>query len=472
MAGLLQAQTALADTPSPTTLASGSRTSTPPPTPTPSVSPSASTSPSPTPSPSPSVSPSPSPTADPNQPLYDQLQARLGGDIATGLATQQRLNAALDLARAREQALSAQVDAQAQKISDLQDQIAQLDDQITTTQANIDTEQAQVATLAGAMYRRPNSWVVLIARAGSLREALLEGADLVVAGQRAHALQTKLQADLDKLNADRDARSAELDRETAAKDVLDASLTALDDALTQQQDIANQLLDLLSQLQDALAGLQDQAPADVASLADLLEQQQVSLTQAAYDQAWSQARSGSGRLQILGALPVGQGPKDLKLAWPEPGSPPISQLFGPTDFVLEPPLGQYPHFHTGLDLAAPAGTPVLAAADGVVVAAAKGTVGYGNYIVIAHPGGVDTLYGHLSVIRVAAGDKVKQGQAIGLEGSTGFSTGPHLHFEVRVNDKLLDPLVYLSKSKPVASASASGPSLAPPGVFQGQISPN
>jgi len=363
------------------------------------------------------------------------------------------------------------VDAEAQKISDLQDQIAQLDDQITTTQANIDTEHAQVATLAGAMYRRPSSWVVMIARAGSLREALLEGADLVVAGQRAHALQTKLQADLDKLNADRDARSADLDRETAAKDALDASLTALDDTLNQQQDIADQLLDILSQMQDAVAGLQDQSPADLASLAALLEQQQVSLTLAAYSQAWSQARSGSGRLQIIGALPVGQGPKDLKLGWPEPGTPPISQLFGPTDFVLEPPLGEYPHFHTGLDLAAPTGTQVLAAADGVVVAAASGKVGYGNYIVLAHAGGVETLYGHLSVIRVAVGDNVKQGQVIGLEGSTGFSTGPHLHFEVRVNDKLLDPLVYLQKAKPAASPPAKA-SVTPAGVVQQQLSPN
>jgi murein DD-endopeptidase MepM/ murein hydrolase activator NlpD len=125
-----------------------------------------------------------------------------------------------------------------------------------------------------------------------------------------------------------------------------------------------------------------------------------------------------------------------------PGAP-ISQPFGPTSLVLEPPLGPYPHFHTGLDLADPAGTPVQAAGDGIVVAAATGRVGYGNYIVIAHGHGVETLYGHLDALAVAVGDSVVEGQVIGFEGSTGFSTGPHLHFEVRVDGQFVDPLVYL-----------------------------
>jgi len=366
----------------------------------------------------------------------------LSADLANALADQQRLSAALDSGRLREQALYDQVDAASARVSDLQDQIAQLDDQITTTQDRIDAERAQVAELARTMYRRPTNWLVILARAKSLQDALVESADLVVAGQRAHALQTHLEADLAKLNTDRAARQDDLDRENATVDALNAAVTQLDDQLTVQDDISNQLLDLASQMQDAVSQLKDQSPADAQALVTLLEEQQKSLAEAEAQQAWSQAAAGSGRLQAGGLLLAGAAPAGLKLAWPMPGAP-ISQPFGPTSLVLEPPLGPYPHFHTGLDLADPAGTPVQAAGDGIVVAAATGRVGYGNYIVIAHGHGVETLYGHLDALVVAVGDSVVEGQVIGFEGSTGFSTGPHLHFEVRVNGQFVDPLVYL-----------------------------
>jgi murein DD-endopeptidase MepM/ murein hydrolase activator NlpD len=131
----------------------------------------------------------------------------------------------------------------------------------------------------------------------------------------------------------------------------------------------------------------------------------------------------------------------------------VSQGFGPTDFGLEASRSVdgvfYPHFHTGLDITAPVGTPVHAAADGVVAVAAVSTgpdgqmIGYGEYVVIAHPGGFASLYGHLSALAVHAGDTVHQGEIIGYCGSTGNSTGPHLHFEVRVNGDPVDPMAYV-----------------------------
>ena len=121
----------------------------------------------------------------------------------------------------------------------------------------------------------------------------------------------------------------------------------------------------------------------------------------------------------------------------------ISQPFGPTDFALEPPFGPYPHFHTGIDLAQASGTRVTAAAAGLVVVASLGRVGYGNFVVVAHGHGVETLYGHLKTIDVAVGDQVAVGQFIGLEGSSGFSTGPHLHFELRISGQPADSMLYL-----------------------------
>jgi murein DD-endopeptidase MepM/ murein hydrolase activator NlpD len=145
---------------------------------------------------------------------------------------------------------------------------------------------------------------------------------------------------------------------------------------------------------------------------------------------------------LTGTLPRGTRLPGLALAWPIAGAV-ITQPFGPSQLVLEPPLGPYPHFHSGIDLAARLGTPVTAAADGIVVAVAHTQVGYGNYVIVAHGGGIMTLYGHLLETDVKAGDRVTAGQRVGLEGTSGTSTGPHLHFELRVNDEVTDPTPYL-----------------------------
>ena len=117
----------------------------------------------------------------------------------------------------------------------------------------------------------------------------------------------------------------------------------------------------------------------------------------------------------------------------------LTQGFGPTTAWFEPPYGGAAHFHTGLDLSAAWGSPVHAADDAVVLFTGSDGYGYGNYVVLGHSGGMVTLYGHLASIAVKQGDQVKQGDVIGAEGSTGNSTGPHLHFELRVDGAPTDP---------------------------------
>jgi murein DD-endopeptidase MepM/ murein hydrolase activator NlpD len=136
----------------------------------------------------------------------------------------------------------------------------------------------------------------------------------------------------------------------------------------------------------------------------------------------------------------------------------VTQWFGVSDLWMEPPMRYrgvlYPHFHTGIDLAAPFDSPIHAAADGMVLSAGTTTngsgrpVGYGTYVVIAHSTEVITLYGHLDRLAVAAGDQVHQGQIIGLEGSTGMSTGPHLHFELRAGGVPVDPWPFIRNQLP------------------------
>lgn len=402
---------------------------------------------SPTPCPSPSTASGarvacPSPTPDPRQAAYDQLRTRLGGDLAQGLTTQEHLAAALNQTSAAVQILTDQITQQEAVIAALEDQIAQLDVQIADTEARIEVEKQQLAAMARAIYRQPSSLWLLVARTGSLHEALQATTDMVVAGQRAHALQTRLEADLLKLQTDRAARVADLDRENATKDQLVTSLSALSDLMSVQNDITNQLADVIAQIQAAQNDVQNQAPEVTAALASLLESQTQDLIQRSNQAAWSQAHIGVGLAMLTHMLPVGKPIAGLTLSWPMAGAR-VTQVFGPTDFLLEPPLGPYKHFHAGVDIAAPFGTTVTAAADGVVVAVGHTRVGYGNYVVIAHGGGIMTLYGHLLETNVDVGNKAVRGQRIGLEGSTGWSTGAHVHFELRVNDAVVDPLPYL-----------------------------
>jgi len=127
--------------------------------------------------------------------------------------------------------------------------------------------------------------------------------------------------------------------------------------------------------------------------------------------------------------------------WPLPGgtsgNPPTS-AYGWRD---HPILG-VKRFHYGEDLKATSGTSIMAADSGTVALATYDASGYGNYVVINHGGGRTTLYGHMSSIAVTVGQSVNQGDVIGYVGSTGLSTGPHLHWETRVNGSTVDPKSY------------------------------
>ena len=102
--------------------------------------------------------------------------------------------------------------------------------------------------------------------------------------------------------------------------------------------------------------------------------------------------------------------------------------------------------HAGIDLAAPVGTPIYATADGTVSDAGYNSGGYGNLIKLDHGKGIETRYGHLSAILVAAGQRVTRGQMIGRMGSTGRSTGSHLHYEVRIDSRAVNPIPFMKSN--------------------------
>lgn len=125
--------------------------------------------------------------------------------------------------------------------------------------------------------------------------------------------------------------------------------------------------------------------------------------------------------------------------WPLPGYSPGS-AYG----WRMHPIYHEMRFHAGEDIGAPSGTPILAADSGMATVIADNGNGYGNYIMINHGGGRVTLYAHMSAFAISNGATVSQGQVIGYVGSTGNSTGPHLHFEVRVNGATTDPKSYFN----------------------------
>lgn len=125
--------------------------------------------------------------------------------------------------------------------------------------------------------------------------------------------------------------------------------------------------------------------------------------------------------------------------WPLPGYSPGS-AYG---WRMHPIFHEM-RFHAGEDIGAPSGTPILAADSGVATVIPDNGNGYGNYIMINHGGGRVTLYAHMSAFAISGGATVAQGQVIGYVGSTGNSTGPHLHFEVRVNGATTDPKQYFN----------------------------
>ncbi len=130
---------------------------------------------------------------------------------------------------------------------------------------------------------------------------------------------------------------------------------------------------------------------------------------------------------------------NISFKWPCPGSGRITSKFGSRE---QPTKGASTN-HKGIDIGAPTGTAIVAAADGSVVIS---TYSYsaGNYIMLNHGGGVYTVYMHCSRLLVSEGATVKKGQTIAKVGSTGYSTGPHLHFGIRSNGKYVNPLQYVS----------------------------
>lgn len=253
--------------------------------------------------------------------------------------------------------------------------------------------------------------------------------DLIQRSEYLRQIQNRDETVVGRVRSLRDQQQAVVVRLKKAKDTIES---ARDQIAAEEQNIATARQAVETQQNKLVAARQERSAAvgRINSHVDHLEDVKAELQ--AKIQEEIAAASG------LNTLPAGPltSPSAAGLIWPVSGT--LSSGFG----GRSSPGGIGTTYHEGIDIAVPEGTPIRAAASGTVILASV-YGGYGNYTCIDHGSGLSTCYGHQSAFAVSSGQQVDQGQVIGYSGNTGSSTGPHLHFEVRINGVAQDPMGYL-----------------------------
>ncbi|MDQ6616957.1 MAG: peptidoglycan DD-metalloendopeptidase family protein [Actinomycetota bacterium] len=336
----------------------------------------------------------------------------LSGRRSQARAKQAQVRGQLDLALASDAAvesrlntLNAEVTTSQNRLEDARRaqgaasaEFADATRRLADTTARLNETRLQLKAVAIRAYMRPLQQTASSAAADVNEVARGQALLTVALGTQGDVLDATRQAEHDRVQAKSVVQTA---LGTAAARTKVASDRSADLAGAQRAQQA-----VHAELQKRIADLR-QETADLAA--------QESGIEALISAAAAKAAPGTGG-GVFSAGPV----SGTGLIWPIHG--PVTSEFGP----------RWGGFHPGIDIAPPYGTPIHAAKDGVVIFAGP-EGGYGNFVLIDHGGGIVTGYAHQSRIAVTQGQSVTQGQVIGFEGSTGDSTGPHLHFEVRVN---------------------------------------
>lgn len=376
---------------------------------------------------------------------------RLGTQLQQ--TTQSLGDTMVNLASARADITSAEMDLQATETrrDELQQQVNSLDWSLDVMAGEADELAADLAQRRRELgdrlvnaYRASQTglWEQVIA-AGSFLDALTQQLGDISFGQRDLALAQSIERDQATLDRQRrELQSMRYDTQQL-HDAVAASavqITAQRDALVADEQRLTALEARTAQLQAAQA----------AQYASLLDNQQAA--QAALVRQQQAATRLTARIKTLlkQEQHAGQLPSVFNgtFRWPLIGE--ISQEFGCTGFVLEPPQGNCPHFHQGIDIVAPYGAPVVAAGDGIVIVAGwdpgAPRKDAAFCVIIAHSDHLVTVYAHFEPRlpkAIFVGAHVQEGQLIGWEGNTGNSTGAHLHWSVRLDGVPVNPRYFL-----------------------------
>jgi murein DD-endopeptidase MepM/ murein hydrolase activator NlpD len=352
----------------------------------------------------------------------DELSNAIEGisaDEVTALNELQGITAHRQDLEAKVAALDRQVAEASQRVADAEAEIAAIQAQVETVQRDIDRITAEIEASKGkfnasalALYKGGGNGATnftLLSTSGGAHEVIAGSKYL---GENTRRFERELQRQ-GGLKVQLDDAQSDLRKEQAKAE--DAQRVAADER------------DHVTQLRTQADGERDQVAA-----AEQQEQQAIDGLRA--QKADFEAQYNAVQAQISASVSRGNPtPGNHRFSWPVNG--PITSPFG---YRNDPVLGGN-RLHAGVDIGASSGTPIKAAGDGVVVMAGWNG-GYGNFTLIDHGGGLATGYGHQSRIGVRVGQHVSTGEVIGNVGSTGASTGPHLHWEVRVNGTPVDPM--------------------------------
>jgi murein DD-endopeptidase MepM/ murein hydrolase activator NlpD len=346
---------------------------------------------------------------DKKQSLSDQI-----GDLDGRLAAIQKK---LDGLGGQIEAVEEKLDVTREKLDVLRKELRLKRLELAEAQAELELEQDNFAQRAVLSYKSDDLSYIDVLLSSSDFEDLISRANTIsdlIGGN--NALVGGLEEIRDEVDAEKDAIAK---REQAVADAAHVLQVKSDElAALRAQQAASQAaaLAVRQEKRGALKGVNE-------DLAELERQE---------NQLLSESQALSGVVGGSGSTGSGNG----SLSWPVSG--PVVSPFG---YRIHPILG-YKKLHTGIDIAVGYGVPIHSAAAGTVIYASW-MGGYGNVIIVDHGDGLSTLYAHQSSLAVGNGVRVSRGQTVGYVGSTGFSTGPHLHFEVRVNGTPVDPMGYL-----------------------------
>ena len=335
-------------------------------------------------------------------------------------AVQQQINQASNnkaAALAKKRNLNNQISLTQQQISVLEEKIAVLNESIAEKEEEIARLEEEISEVYDqykqrlvALYRAGNPTALgVVLGAANFSDFLMQSEMLKRMAGHDQALLDGLAED----KADLEEKRAELNAEKEEQDASKAEVESLKTQLNTQLNKTNTEI-------HSITALEAELQADKAAF-----QKKMAAIQAEIDDIYSQIHSTG---DYVGGI----------LAWPVPGFKTITSEFGWRFGGSD--------YHTGFDISGSGvnGKSIVAANSGTVAYVKYGTSGYGRYLIVDHGGGYTTLYAHCSEILVEVGDFVSRGEAIAKVGSTGWSTGPHLHFEVRVNGKAQNPRNYFN----------------------------
>ena len=303
------------------------------------------------------------------------------------------------------------------EIEELDAQVKALQEEIAGIQSQLDVAQKNYEKQKNIMEKR----LIAIYEAGDTKylDVLLSSKNISEFLSNYYLITEIASVDKDLL----DEVEAEKKEIELAKQELEKNQESLAVALQTQTKTATVLQNTKALRENYISRLSDEEKAKQAQIDEMTEQYE-----AVNNQILELATQGLN-IDYIGGV----------LAWPVPGYTKITSNYG---MRVHPITGQY-KLHTGVDISAPIGANFVAANDGIVTKAEYNTA-YGNMVIIDHGGGISTLYAHGSEILVTVGQTVKRNEAILKVGSTGYSTGPHAHFEVRINGVVTNPIEYIT----------------------------